>query len=472
MRQYIWFSFTFGMCLVATAAADTTEQEYCYASDPKPYLQFASKTSYKLMFNNPPPLAEDESCTPAMIWQVMRHGTRYPMFVEHAVLKRLMKIRDKILRNDKDFHNVGLCAQDLQNLKDWKFELQLNESNMLTSQGYEDMFSLAERLKSRFPDFFLGGFSSQRFLVQQTNSKRTEQSAITFLKGLFGQDEQFPPTAANDYLLRGYMNCTTWKLDYATSEEIKKHKTNFATSKWMTKVISEVTRKLGFFFDLEIYHINAMYLMCSYDKAFKPNEVSPWCAVFTEEQLKILEYQEDMYYYYRHGYGMPINLKIACPLVRDLITRINETVENESNTTTQAVFYITHNGMFQRLLARLGIAHDPSPLTAEYDEDETRHWRLSHTDPFGANLAVVLYKCNESTNKTHRVKFFLNERYLPYEGCDNSSCSWTFIRDKFADIIDPSVCNLDDCNIDSSASATRNLNLFVLILLVSSVLLQ
>ena len=48
------------------------------------------------------------------------------------------------------------------------------------------------------------------------------------------------------------MNCTTWKLDYATSEEIKKHKTNFATSKWMTKVISEVTRKLGFFFDLEI----------------------------------------------------------------------------------------------------------------------------------------------------------------------------------------------------------------------------
>lgn len=52
--------------------------------------------------------------------------------------------------------------------------------------------------------------------------------------------------------LQGYMNCTTWKLDYATSEEIKKHKNNFATSKWMTNVISEVTRKLGFFFDLEI----------------------------------------------------------------------------------------------------------------------------------------------------------------------------------------------------------------------------
>lgn len=52
------------------------------------------------------------------------------------------------------------------------------------------------------------------------------------------------------------MNCTTWKLDYATSEEVKKHKNNFATSKWMTKVISEVTRKLGFFFDLEICEYN------------------------------------------------------------------------------------------------------------------------------------------------------------------------------------------------------------------------
>lgn len=65
--------------------------------------------------------------------------------------------------------DVGLCARDLQNLRDWKFELQINESNRLTSQGYEDMFSLAERLKIRFPDFFLGGFSSQRFLVCMVN---------------------------------------------------------------------------------------------------------------------------------------------------------------------------------------------------------------------------------------------------------------------------------------------------------------
>lgn len=41
-----------------------------------------------------------------------------------------------------------------------------------------------------------------------------------------------------------------------------------------------------------IDHINAMYLMCSYDKAFKPNEVSPWCAVFTEEQLKVIVLRE------------------------------------------------------------------------------------------------------------------------------------------------------------------------------------
>lgn len=38
--------------------------------------------------------------------------------------------------------------------------------------------------------------------------------------------------------------------------------------------------------------------------------------------IQILEYNEDLIYYYKHGYGMEINLKVACPLLRDLIVRL------------------------------------------------------------------------------------------------------------------------------------------------------
>lgn len=56
------------------------------------------------------------------------------------------------------------------------------------------------------------------------------------------------------------------------------------------------------------------------------NRHSPWCAAFTKEQLKILEYAEDLKYYYFSGYGNDVSKKIGCSLAKDLYDRFERTV--------------------------------------------------------------------------------------------------------------------------------------------------
>jgi len=62
-----------------------------------------------------------------------------------------------------------------------------------------------------------------------------------------------------------------------------------------------------------------MYDACRYQKAWSVTELSPWCAVFSKEELRILEYREDLDYYYKAGYGRDINTRLGCPLLHDMM---------------------------------------------------------------------------------------------------------------------------------------------------------
>lgn len=62
-----------------------------------------------------------------------------------------------------------------------------------------------------------------------------------------------------------------------------------------------------------------MYDMCRFDKAWTPDRLSPWCAVFSKEDLKAIEYAEDIMYYYSSGYGRRDKTSIGCFALQDLV---------------------------------------------------------------------------------------------------------------------------------------------------------
>ena len=52
--------------------------------------------------------------------------------------------------------------------------------------------------------------------------------------------------------------------------------------------------------------------------------VSPWCAVFLEEDLKILEFADDLKFYWKDGYGFDINWKMTQPIMAELTQKLSQ----------------------------------------------------------------------------------------------------------------------------------------------------
>ena len=52
--------------------------------------------------------------------------------------------------------------------------------------------------------------------------------------------------------------------------------------------------------------------------------ISPWCALFSEENFKIMEFIDDIVFYNIGGYGHDINWKMTKPLVTEMQMRFQE----------------------------------------------------------------------------------------------------------------------------------------------------
>lgn len=61
-----------------------------------------------------------------------------------------------------------------------------------------------------------------------------------------------------------------------------------------------------------------MYDLCRFEKSWVLEKVSPWCAVFSKDELKILEYSEDLDYFYGAGNGRKANNIIGCFPLQDM----------------------------------------------------------------------------------------------------------------------------------------------------------
>jgi len=202
-----------------------------------------------------------------------------------------------------------------------------------------------------------------------------------------------------------------------------------------------ISDRLGFRDQLSIDVLKLAYSMCRYDKAINYTQVSPWCAAFSESDLIVFEYLDDLDYYYKDGYGFEINWKQACNPVVDLISRFNA-ISADTSSGPYAYFYCSHSGVTSKLLARLGLYNDSVPLTASnYGSQQDRTWRTSRILNFATNLVFVLFDCEATA--TFKVQAYHNERLVDIVGCSEPrACPYV----EFTAMMQPII---DSCDFDA-----------------------
>eukprot|EP00102_Acyrthosiphon_pisum_P021964 XP_016659174.1 PREDICTED: multiple inositol polyphosphate phosphatase 1 isoform X2 [Acyrthosiphon pisum] len=157
--------------------------------------------------------------------------------------------------------------------------------------------------------------------------------------------------------------------------------------------------------------------------------------------LRLFEYSEDLKHYLIDGYAYELSYKQACVLLKNAIEYFDDQDLNSKN----GIFYFTHSGTILKMLGLLGLYKDEHKLKHDnYFKMENRLWRTSKIDPFGSNIAFVLYKCNNNETK---ILTLHQERIVHINGCKDDLCSYEKFKQLFATELKN--CNFDEmCNID------------------------
>lgn len=421
-------------------------EDYCYVDDHEPYLYFGTKTAYENLnrrVNSNQHIIPE--CKPVKFWSINRHGTAFPDADTIRMMRNINKLHEDIIRNHEQrrtYPDKGrLCPSDYDLFKRWRFNESISErnANSLARQGVEDLRLLARRYKAKYPEL-LQNYDERAYTFEY--SPENHGSFQAYVEGLFEQDayKVHANIINGDKLTKPTQNCPKWQElennQFASMSEVQR----FKEMPDYKKMVVDVFRRLGYRFSPNASVIQEIYDLCRYEKAWNPQPKAPWCIAFNKNQLKLLEYVEDLTSYYKSGYGNRMAERIGCSPLKDLYEGFERYV-NGNPDGNKASFIFSNTNTFQSTLVALGIDKDYTTLKADnYYQQMKRNWKSSLISPFAANLVATLYECNRDDK--YRVMFFLNEVPVDFPDCSVGLCNWSIVQKKYQGIV-------RDCNIEN-----------------------
>ncbi|XP_022831181.1 multiple inositol polyphosphate phosphatase 1-like [Spodoptera litura] len=460
-------------------------EETCLSVLEEPYFLFGTKTAYTFA-NRVIPTARTHDipgCQPIAFWLLNRHGSHKPEANEVVELQKLGDLKNNIVTNYRNgnFRNTNqrICSSDLNLLEQWRWDDRhnLTFAGDLTSDGYMTTQQFAQAWKQRFPGLMTS--NSQNYLFKFVNDQRSSNTFKSFTEGLFGdQAESLDIPKENDEkLLRPFKFCPAWNKSVGENNDTVSQLNIFESKMEFKEMISNISLRLGFNYDIQKEIVLRIYEMCRYNKAWDVSKISPWCAAFTNEDLKRLEYAEDLDTYYRYGYGSPMNKDVGCTFVKDMMTFFEKHVtnNNQSPLNPRATIHLTEAAMMLMTLTAMGAHQDSAPLTGDNYHSavvQSRKWTASTMTPFNANLAAVLYKCTQNgnfqVNEEYQVLFLENERPMNLPGCRVGLCDWSLIKSRYGDLTKN--CDLKFCNSGNNLNGLTGISIAILGFIVSYVI--
>ncbi|XP_050675843.1 multiple inositol polyphosphate phosphatase 1-like isoform X2 [Leptidea sinapis] len=373
-------------------------------------------------------------CEPISVWMMTRHGTRHPEEKEIHQMRQVIRVKKQILNAHMEGRGE-LCAQDIENLYKWEWRnaLDLTPSE-LTPEGFVQLRSLASRLEERYYKLLK---SLDEYQMRASHEERTQMSASAFLQGLRKTRQYFKISTSfpNDLTTRPYRYCRKRYEDILIGPKIPKEINEYINTEDFKRVQSSVQNRTGLLEPLTPKQILSLYDVCRYYRSYTVLLQDPWCAIFTNQDLKHLEFVEDIRHYYRNGHGQPMNAKLGGSSLKDLY---NKFVRAKKGVKSFSVFF-SHDTLLGMMYAALGLYKDDPEITGN-KRAEDRKWRTSYLTPYAANFIAILNKCKNPTGSTYKVQFFVNEKEL--EVCEGGPCNWIQFVDKFKNFTHS---NLDFC---------------------------
>lgn len=225
-------------------------------------------------------------------------------------------------------------------------------------------------------------------------------------------------------------------------------------------MIRDVSLRLGFKEPLNMTRFKQIWNMCTYEQSWDFEKSSPWCAVgasntsvtahnlycfvvsaqaFLKDHYPMLDYKEDLVYYYKKSYGAMVNTKLTCRAVVDMLQHM------ENKNVYKVIAYFVHSTFSQLFLTALGALKDKQMLRADnFETMKDRLFKSSYTTPLASNFAIVRYDCPLEPERD-KVMFLLNQKPMDVDWCKGGICNFSDMKKAYAKFVrldcDESFCD-------------------------------
>lgn len=103
----------------------------------------------------------------------------------------------------------------------------------------------------------------------------------------------------------------------------------------------------------------------------------------------------DLDYYYKYSYGNELASVLPCTLIKSML----QALEHSDTRSGKVIVNFGHAKTLLLLITALGIKHDAERLLASnFEQQQSRQFRMSEFDSFAANFAAVKYNCSSLGN--------------------------------------------------------------------------
>ncbi|KAI1633550.1 histidine acid phosphatase [Biscogniauxia mediterranea] len=364
---------------------------------------------------------------------VSRHGSRYP---DQGAYNGWFQADNYTARGSLSF------------LPTWQPVLT-NPSQQIAN---ENPTGAKEAYDYGYPDLYQHG---DEFMVWANNYSRVLQTASMFVRGFLGfaagmngsvvsVTSKGYPAGLGDSLAPSDM-CPNF-----SDTEGGDYKTTWDDI-WTPPVQKRLQRLIGGNLTLTSDDIHQIPYLCGFESHIT-GRLSPWCDVFTDEELKQYEYSNDLRYYYGIGPGTDLPKKMMTPFLNALVgilqkgpTTTGVKADGSQFELPRLLVSFLNDGQLTELVTASGVfdAQTPLPTTKK---DDLRLWvgsryvsmrgtvafeRLNCVNPSGgkttrsaSNVKVDSHVGSGTSNTTY-VRIRLNDAVYPLPSCKNgpgSSC--------------------------------------------------
>lgn len=401
-----------------------------------------------------------------------RHGSRYP---DPGAYNEWTDLYGRI----QAASNLTVADKSLSFLKTWKPVLSdpSSQISQLSPTGYKELTEMGATWRLRYSDLYEYNIPFTMWANYYKSGPRVRDSARLFAHGFLGPNA----TELGTIYALNSSDPTSWMNSLATSDLCKTYKDEGGSpyidiwnSIYLPPIRSRLNAKIRGGFNFTQWDVSIIPYLCGFETQITGRR-SPFCDIYTEEEVRQYEYAQDLRYWYGNGLGSDIEKYNMLPVVEGLVQRFvdgpNATYKTGNSTflPPKIIASFTNDGQINQIVAAIGIFDNEPQLPANRTLPH-RKFRASRIVPMRGTVAFERLSCPAPSNRGATVnstseaymRIRLNEVVYPIVNCTSgpgSSCLLSqyqsIIKNKIAAVGDfTKTCNTTDPSFAARPTST------------------